>query len=175
MCHTILWEMIVNNENILKGAKTAFFRAMLAGWAGDAKAEPVPGESGFKRTLCQVGDFFVIDKYGKGRGSNAAVGMTTIWYFDEPVWSMSYEGHYRKDEIPFLKSLLVEAYENGVFCGGRGRPIAMSDDTLLLYSNDQRTGSTFSRFAGREQIIVCANGDQLGQHGYRGGSLLSRS
>jgi len=159
----------MNNEHVLKEAKRYFFLAMLAGWAGGAKAVPVPNKPGFKQTNYQDGDFHVLDEYGKGRGSNKSVGTTTIWYFNEPVWVMTYGGHYRKDEVPFLKNVLVAAYEKGRFYGGRG---SYSENRDLAYINAEHQSSTFSDFKGCEMIITRVGNTPLGHHWYHGMALL---
>lgn len=160
-------EIDVNNENILKGAQEYFFRAMLAGWAGNVKGEPVPDKPGFKRTDYQDGDFRVLDEYGKGRGSNLSTGTTTIWYFDELVWAMTYGGRYREDEIPFLKEVLVDAYRKGEFYGCRGD---VRIEAGLLYTNSFR--GDFKNFEGEEAIMSRRGRASLGHHWYRGMSLL---
>lgn len=169
MCHN-LREINVNNENILKEAQRCFFLAMLAGWAGDAEATPAVNKPGFKQTIYLEGDFCVLDEYGKGRGSNFSTGTTTIWYFDEPVWVMTYGGCYREDEIPFLKSVLVDAYRKGEFYNGRGYYWVESPN--LIYSNMPRRDCTFLDFGGREEISTRANNIPLGHHWYHGMSLL---
>ncbi len=143
---------------------------MLAGWAGGAEARSVPDKPGFKQTDYEDGDFLVLDEYGKGRGSNLSTGTTTIWYFDEPVWVMTYGGRYRDDEIPFLKDVLVCAYRKGEFHGCRGDSCAASGGSALIYSNSYR--GDFNNFEGDESVSARYSHDVLGYHWYRGMSLL---
>jgi hypothetical protein len=159
----------VDNHHILLEAERAFYRAMLAGWAGDMKTETIPDQPGFKRVDQNIGDFRVLDEYGKGRGSNLSAGTTRIWYFDEPVWVMVYGGHYREDEIPFLKSVLADAYRRSEFYGCRGGSCA-SSDAGLIYSNTYR--GDFKNFDGEESIMPRYGRQSLGNHWYRGMSLL---
>lgn len=165
----------MNNENILKEAQRHFFRAMLAGWAGGVEAKPVPNEPGFKQTDYKDGDFRVLDKYVKGRdsnllSSNLSTGTTTVWYFEEPVWVMTYGGQYREDEIPFLKDVLVHAYRKGEFHGCRGDSCASSGGRALIYSNSYR--GDFKKFEGSESITARYDRVVLGYHWYHGMSLL---
>jgi len=160
-------EIDVNNENVLKEAQRNFFLAMLAGWVGGMKGEPVPDKPGFKRTDYRNYDFRVVDEYGKGRFSDGSTGTTTIWYFDEPVWVMTYGGQYREEELPFLKSALVEAYRKGEFYGCRGDAHA---DNALIYINTFR--GSFENFEGEESILRRRGSLSLGFHWYRGMSLL---
>jgi hypothetical protein len=143
-----------------------FFAAMQDGYANNSNARKstIAKFHGLKMILFNSGDFKVQDSYLVVPGSSRSSGQTVILYKDEPVWSMSYQGGYNKDAIPFLKQALRETYGRSQFIGGRGPHIfaedAMAYLNVLEYPNDWR------HFRGHEEVR--RNGQTLGWHEYQG-------
>ena len=150
-------------------AQKCFFEAMLKGYAGGGRAVAVREMPGYKEYIFSKGDYLVVDQYGSI--GEKSTGTTTILVEDEPVWFMSYMGYYRKEDLPFLKSVLKRTYEKGEFIGGRGPLSAMSGD--LVYTNKvSEEGSSgclkgsFDCFKGEESI--CDQTGLRGCHSYWG-------
>jgi hypothetical protein len=142
-----------------------FFKAILAGYAGDGsgvKKEKSP--DGYKTLIYEEGKFRVADRYCVTPHSDKSAGTTTIFFEGQPIWWMSYGGEYHKSEIPLLKEALSKAYHEQTFCGGRG-PETFGD----LYFN--RFRGNFESFSGTE-VINSPRGNVLGYHHYLGMSLI---
>lgn len=148
-------------EDVLKlemaAAMQCYFEAALQGWAGDGRAVAVPEMPGYKQFVYKKGDFRVVDRYGSI--GEKSTGTTTIWLENKTIWFMSYMGHYRKEDLPFLKRILRKSYEDGEFRGGRG-PLGATMGSLV-YTNRVSEGSSFRGFRGEESICD--------PHGIRGG------
>lgn len=144
-------------SSLMEMTKRRFFKAMLAGWVGgETSPLPVREMPGFKEFVFKEEDFTVIDCFGTHE--EKSTGTTTILCGHQVVWFMSYMGHYRKEDIPFLKKVLASSYEKGEFNGGRGPLSSCFGD--LVYTNRVSDGSTFSGFRGEETIS-----DHLGIRG----------
>jgi hypothetical protein len=111
------------------------------------------------------GDFRVVDRYGSI--GEKSTGTTTIWLENKTIWFMSYMGHYRKEDLPFLKLVLSCVYERGEFLGGRGPKSATNGD--LVYTNQVSEGSSFRGFRGEETI--CDSRGLRGGHSYWGAEV----
>lgn len=146
--------------------RKCFFEAMLKGWVGGGRAISVRDMPGYKEFVFPEGNYLVVDRYGSI--GEKSTGTTTILVNDEPIWFMSYMGFYRKEDLPFLKSVLKGTYEKGEFIGGRGPLSAMSGD--LVYTNKVSEGSSFDRFQGEESI--CDPSGLRGCHSYWGTKIL---
>lgn len=166
-------------QEILEGAKQAFFKAMRVGYASNSKRvkkERTP--DGYKTITFTDGDYTVIDRYCVTPRSDYSAGTTTILFKGAPVWWMSYCGFYDKDVIPFLKRALAKTYRRNEFNGGRG-PESYKDRTHKFeYSNSDGYDwerCDFSNFKGKEEIwekTSLSTGVQRGFHKYFGHSLI---
>lgn len=157
---------------ILEGAKQAFFKAMLDGYAGgkNRKSFKTKTPDGYTVIIFEDGEFMVEDRYCTTPHSDKSTGTTTIFFRNVAVWWMSYGGHYPKKVIPFLKEALKQAYEKGEFYGGRGPGVSMGNG--MLYTNNLAYGN-FKKFRGVETIHKSSRiGKLLGFHEYFGMSML---
>lgn len=175
--------------SILHRAKEVFFKAMLAGYAGDGSGvnkEKTP--DGYRTLTYKEGEFMVVDRYCVTPHSKRSAGTTTIFYEDRAIWWMSYGGWYNDEVIPFLKESLAVAYRRRSFNGGRG-PNNRHDKgrrKKVYYVNhvnrvSQHTvkclwSSGFEGFCGREEIADYSRSvtepTVLGVHRYFGMSLI---
>jgi len=159
----------MNRETVLKGAKMAFFAALLAGYAGNSKGlKKKKTPDGYKTITFVSGDFKVVDRYCTTPHSNSSAGTTTIFFQNKPVWWMSYSGYYEDEAILFLKQALARTYRRRIFLGGRG--LGFSTDNMI-YVNHVGTDK-FERFDGWESIIEIGTWRKLGYHKYSGISLI---
>lgn len=171
-------------DEILVGAREAFFHAMSLGWASGSKAAAkkidVTGSSGGEETAYITGLLYrnewfrVVDRYCVSEAGKSA-GTTTIWFHHDPVWFMSYGGSYLKEDIPFLKNALMRVYSTKQFFGGRGptslaQGVSHLKDGVLVYANEIEKDSTFDKFRGKEAIIGPVG--IRGQHEYWGMALI---
>lgn len=91
------------------------------------------------------------------RGTGFSFGHTVIFYRNQPVWVMQYQGWCDPPMIPFLKQALLANYRQGIFCRGRG-PEKFAGEVggqLATYLNlDKRVGreGDFIVFDGAEMI-----------------------
>jgi len=160
----------------LKLARGVFFRAMLAGYAGNGngkndKIVKTKSSNGNEVTIIfNEGDFMVIDRYYVTPGFNTLAGMTLIFFKGNPIWWMSYGGEYPKEVIPFLKLVLAEEYRIGSFRGGRG-PIEWADKKYR-YRNRPTGNTCFDSFFGREEITIASSNGLIGFHDYQGASMI---
>jgi hypothetical protein len=163
----------INRNVVLAGAEEAFFKAMIAGYAGGGKTRGLNVEvqkiRNGKMVIVRLKDYMVIDEWRTTPYSDCSAGTTTIFFRNAPVWWMSYGGSYSKEAIPFLKMALARAYEKGKFCGGRGPE--QFKNGLFLYSNYVRL-KDFTRFQGREEIRRLKVAEVLGFHEYLGMALI---
>lgn len=150
-------------DEFLKRLQVVFFEAMLHGWVGGFHGTPVPDKPGFKESVYEKDGFRVVDQYGTV--GEKSVGTTTIWMGNKDLWFMSYSGHYRPEDIPFLKKVLSSTYEKGEFIGGRGPASACCGD--VVYTN-RATGS-FAGFRGEE--TTCDPKGIRGGHSYWGAKI----
>lgn len=172
----------MERDELLEIAKGHFFAAMRCGYASGEKAVPVSAFSdlpGHKQYVYEDGYFRVVDRYCVSRAGKSA-GTTTIFYYDSPVWFMSYGGFYRKEEIPFLKRALTFSYRHNDFNGGRGpstyrdEPVEpkQQEENPLVYINNMNC-SGFESFAGHEEIHAASSPSKiLGLHDYWGMALI---
>lgn len=178
-----------NRNEILDGAREAFFHAMLCGWASgsrNAVEVEIPGSSGSKEVTYITGLLYekewfrVADRYCVSEAGKSA-GTTTIWFHHDPVWFMSYGGAYLKEDLPFLKSALMRVYSEKQFFGGRGpttiaQTLPHLKEGVLVYANEVEKDSTFERFRGKEAIIgppiFGGSSEFRGYHDYWGMSLV---
>lgn len=139
---------------------------MRAGYAGGAHQKTtILGLPGAKVIAFEQEEWLVKDIYFTHRRSDFSSGMTVITCGSQPVWTMSYQGRYEKDVIPFLKRALAVNYDNVEWCGGRG-PATFIEDPLT-YRNQVMKGH-FERFWGREEVLNSATGRVRGYHDYHG-------
>jgi hypothetical protein len=158
-------------EEILEMAKDYFFVAMMHGWPSGEKGKDVPGMSGYKEVDYGIGDFRILDRWCVGE--KGSFGTTTIWfsfYSPNPIWFMSYGGFYRKEDIQFLRRVLLIVYMDGKFIGGRGPESFAEPSGRLMYRN-HTDGKTFSvGFSGEECLYE--HGKKVGEHRYFGMPLI---
>lgn len=174
----------ISRSSVLRGAKDAFFKAMLAGYANaknkTSKLKVIKEKrklkNGYQKTITvKVGKFTVIDSWRTMLHSDNSFGTTVILFLDKPVWTMSYGGSYPKRVIPFLKEALWYEYKEHNFTGGRGLNYFSNCATIfskaknnLIYRN---TGTEdFTNFKSDESISYGKK--VLGRHKCFGGSLI---
>jgi len=163
----------------VKEAEQLFFRAMLAGYATDALAQPIPGMPGYKLHSHTEGPYTLTDCYWTTKHSNQSYGETVITYDGQPIWHMRYGGAYPKFVIPFLKQVLESTYRLGHFCGGRGEydecQVDQDDDSIIKiwYENTCDMSSSFTSFGGGESICTFEHGKKvIGHHAFQGRWLV---
>ncbi|MDD4761455.1 MAG: DUF5680 domain-containing protein [Candidatus Pacebacteria bacterium] len=161
----------MNREKILEGAKEVFFKAMLAGYAGEGREKTTKAKSsdGYTTIEYSDGDFRVVDRYCTTPDSDFSAGTTVIFFENKPVWWMAYAGSYPAEVIGFLKEILRENYENGIFNGGRGLGVKRGEN--FIYINEVKD-CDFSLFNGMEIIIYSKTEKKLGFHRYFGSALI---
>jgi len=157
-------------EEIMK----VFFSGMINGWANpEAKKSLVSSIPGAKMISFKYGrSFKFVDVYITNPESRVSTGFTFIYRFSAkklvPVWTMSYWGTYPKEIAQFVKKALMSAYQDKVFCGGRGPGTFIDNQKGLIYINDTSPGCTFENFSGMEKVISMVTGKILGFHRFRG-------
>ncbi|MEX2008131.1 MAG: DUF5680 domain-containing protein [Candidatus Spechtbacterales bacterium] len=147
-----------------------FFLAMAKGWAAGRGGGGILGFPGYEAYVHGDDRFRLIDRWCVGEDGRSA-GDTTIWYDGTPVWVMHYGGWYDKKALPFLKKVLLLAYEERSFTGCRGPGRLDLGD--YSYQNAWE-GSGFTSFKGEEKIERPGLA-QCGRHTYRGMALISFS
>ncbi len=150
--------------------RAVYIAAMLDGYAGGESKKSVKTKTPDGHITAFVytdGDYQVIDRYEVTPVSEYTRGATTIFCKDVPVWRMTYEGHYPKEVIPFLKEALKKAYEHGEFWGGRG-PFRFRLGSRE-YRNLVDQQGCFEKFSGREIIVVGEK--EVGHHDFKGGFI----
>jgi hypothetical protein len=140
-------------EVILAGAMNIFFEAMLMEKLGSGRA-------------LAVGHYRLVKFNQVTSLSGYVQGGVTISFDSKPIWQMTYEGHYPKEVLPFLKEVLSATYLLSEFWGGRG-PFRYRLGNME-YRNSAENGS-FEKFHGREQIIVGEN--EVGHVTFSGGII----
>lgn len=157
---------------ILSGAKSVYFAAMLDGWFGEGqKSVKVVGVTGEVTISYSDGDYMVVDRFSSTPDTHYSKGDTMILYKNQPVWEMAYSGQYPPVVIPFLKKSLCEAYKRKEFCGGRG-PHHFGENSYM-YHNTFEGG--FEEFSGRECVVdIIGIGDkhEYGFHTFLGHALI---
>ena len=160
---------MIDKKAVLEGAREVFFKAHLAGYAGDGEGSVKTKSADGKVSIEFVdGDYRVLDEYYTTPHSDYSFGTTIIFYKDAPVWMMYYGGCYKKEIIPFLKEALGKAYETNSFFGGRG--IKTYVVGALHYQNFPM--GTWDDFKGSEEIRIYETREKLGFHESGGRSLL---
>jgi len=144
-----------------------FFTAMISGYAKSSLPAVGMYMPGYNSLTYSSGDLMLIDQWATYKSSDRSSGSTTIYKDNQPIWVMSYEGHYPEDALPTLKAALHINYKKKVFLGGRGPAIV--NIAGYHYSN-QIGNNEFTDFDGAEYI----HRGQLyvGSHSYRGQSLV---
>lgn len=150
-----------------------FFKAMQEnGYSEGGQKIKIPDMPGYKALPFRDGDFSLLDCWCVTPHSQRSAGTTTIWYKDDPVWWMRYNGWYTEEGILFLKRALRITAENKQWFGGRG-PLEFDEDGLE-YRN-HIVFSPFSDFLGYEDIFDRRDlkvSVKLGYHAYSGFAML---
>jgi hypothetical protein len=164
---------MTGERTFLKEMMEIFFQAMLAGYAGDSKKEPIAELPGSKMASPFIrGPWKVVDPFIVTPISSRSVGMTIISFYDIPVWYMQYAGWYEKKAIPCLKAALHYSYEKHEFNGGRG-PREVKYGKFVYSNSPNDFYNTFKVFDGSESIHVASHeATCLGVHQYRGGLMI---
>ncbi len=162
----------------VKPLEEFFFEAARNTYAGGTKKETDPHLPKSKVYRFERGEYFYADTYFTN--SEWSGGQTVIYMNGTPVWLMQYHGWCKDDDpkvLAFLKRVLLEAYQNGEFCGGRG-PFRLVDenpnqeDKGLVYMNWLQMppyDQGFAYFIGRERIFQHSNHTvDLFWHRYQG-------
>ena len=161
---------ILSQQNI-DLIKKVFFLAMMDGYVNeDTKKHKIiklPGSRLITFEHYEDNQQFVVnDLYFVTNLSNYSHGVTSISCDGQPVWMMSYEGIYRKCDIPLLRKALHHAYSKKLFFGGRGAGTHPLGNHHVYY-NDVTKGN-FESFSGGERIVNELTGTRVGWHEYRG-------
>ena len=156
---------------IVLGAFSAFFKAMMDGYVGGTSRKSVKTKTpdGYTNIVFVDGDYRVEDRYHTiviPEKKDHSEGKTSIFHQNVLVWEMFYEGHYPDEVIPFLKKVLAETYKREKFVGGRG-PVHFSDDQHAYTNIVERVD--FTDFSGVEAIQPVPGGFTIGYHKYHGG------
>jgi len=144
-----------------------FFKAMIEGWAAGSEKVAIPQLPCYKAIEHKEGYFHLIDCWCKNPGTNGSSGFTTIYWKDNPVWTMQYGGLYLPGEnvMDFLKNTILQAYKEKRFYGGRG-PQSRCNAGLIYINTISR--NNFDQFSGREAIYNTRTGQCYGHHEYSG-------
>jgi hypothetical protein len=150
--------------------KKFFFKAMVEGWVANSEKMTISQLPGFKAVEFQDGDFRLLDCWCETPNYFSS-GNTTIWKKDIPVWTMNYRGSYPPwpEVVSFLKDVLLKAYKDQEFYGGRG-PLSVCGRELMYINILQR--NDFDRFSGHEMIFNTKTGQSYGFHEYQGMCLF---
>ena len=148
-----------------------FFKAMAKGWApGGGEKFTIPQLPCYKATEHRDGNFHLIDCYCKNPEYHGSSGFTTIYWKNNPVWVMNYDGEcINQVTVMFLKDALSQAYRRRQFCGGRG-PWSVCSAGMIYINNAEQ--NDFEFFSGRETIHNAKTGTLLGHHAYQGRALF---
>lgn len=111
---------------------------------------PWPGGKTFQY---REGDLWLVDTRYETPGSTKTWGNTIIFYQNIPCWTMLYWGWYEVEAVPFLKSCLAKAYDQGLFVGGRG-PRRVDGVNMVYVNNPERDDGIFNQFSGGEAIYA---------------------
>lgn len=144
----------------------AFCRLMARGWVAGAEEVELPELPGFKCIRLTDGDWHLLDAYCVPNG-NWSWGVTTLSYKGAVVLNMTYWGMYEEDALQPLKDVLREAYEQGEFWSGRGRPTHWMGD--FRYDNHEDPYNGGFNFGGHEEIHRLpteGGGNAMGSHDY---------
>lgn len=149
-----------------------FFRAMQDGYANpNVQKGTIIELPGSKTITFVLGDFKVVDCYFTNSHGNHSAGSTHIWCEGQLVWTMSYQGWYQEEVVPFLKKALRQNYDIGFWNGGRG-PSFFADDGMT-YFNNVNSPNEWKHFHGKE-MVYDRNGQLAGFHEYQGVLLVLR-
>ncbi len=142
----------------LKEIEEFFLEASRQTYAADAPKTTIAELPKSKVLRYERGDWLYVDLYFSANGKS--FGQTIVWHQDQPVWGMQYRGDWDKSDervIPFLKSALKTAYDQGEFRGGRGPEYFENADGSLKYIN-HLPNSIFTNFSGDEKIYASGKG-----------------
>jgi glycosyltransferase involved in cell wall biosynthesis len=104
-----------------------------------------------KKFVYERGPWQLEDRYVVGENDHSA-GWTFISFEGRVVWQMHYEGWYKKEAVPLLKTALRANYDVGIFHGGRGPAyFALPECPDMAYVNCVIDGE-FKKFSGVEAI-----------------------
>jgi len=158
-------------SQILIDAQGNFLDMMAVGWASgdDTKIKQSTELADHYDYLCFKGRWKLLDRFCVAKGSARSAGQTYLWYNDEIIWTMHYQGSYALGVLPFLQHCLFAAYSTGQFFGGRGLAFHEDPAKLYMYSNVLIPGkASFADFAGKDQIARLSDRALMGWHNYWG-------
>lgn len=160
-----------------------FLQAMVThSWASGAKGMDVPDMPFHKETRFVTERLLLIDRYCVNQFGPMSSGVTTIFVNVGdtlyPVWVMNYVGWYEEEASRFVKRVLLYAYQQGKFNGGRGLD-ADNSSPPMKYRNVVDRSSSFEQFSGFEivdKFNAFADHERicLGWHKYSGMLLLGK-
>lgn len=157
-------------SDLLARTEKFFFQAMQGNsWPNGNDGTSIPGWIGWNCIAFAHSDFpgfLLTDEWGIGENGKPA-GVTSITCYGRLVWVMWYgEDSYDKQAIPFLRKVLMIAYDAGQFYGGRGPKKCTRDG--FDYCNDFK--GDFTTFEGFEYVIDRRGSRpvHLGGHAYGG-------
>ena len=144
--------------------QSTFCRLMARGWVVGAEEVELPELLGFKCIIIEDGDWRLLDAYCTPPG-NRSWGLTTLTHDGVVALTMEYGGWYEKNDLRFLKDVLLRAYSRGDFYGGRGQSTRGLGG--VMYSNRVDT-TRGPNFHGRERIYLEGAPYWRGEHYYSG-------
>lgn len=121
-----------------------FFEASLNGWEGNAPEITLPELPGYKVIQWprdghpDMEGWFYRDAYFVDKETKVSAGFTNVWNNGRPMMLSGYGGHYPKEVIGFLKSVLIFTHTKKHFYGGRGM-VYRDSVAGLEYKNQQYT------------------------------------
>lgn len=156
-----------------------FFEGAKAGWAGGHDGvylhlnEGTPEmRKNWRKTEFRSDafpNFYLIDRWGRDPNSGLVSGSMQIIHNHIPVWAMWYGLQtYPKEALPFLREALMASYNSKKFHGGRGPSFYQREG--LVYVNNCK--GNFLDFHGREYITDPKKQEVIGEHTFKGMSLL---
>jgi hypothetical protein len=154
-----------------------FFDVMVTkSWAQGDEGVPIPNMPGWNQITYEDPrrGLKLVDRWGKD-SYNSATGSLLITRHEVPEWVMwvgndDSAENYVKSALPFLRNVLLSAYKERMFYGGRGQPYYT--DRQLNYVN--MFEGDFAEFRSIEVVVDLKRGMKLGSHKCWGGSLLQR-
>ncbi len=146
----------MDRNGLLKEAEAVVLRGLAKGYAGGAKATPVPFRPGWKFINHDEDGWYLRDEYYVEPETGKSCGHTTLNRYVEDkiatlVWYMSYGGFYEKEAIPCLKAALMANYTKRIFSAGRGEDMHQVGN--YRYIIRWRHTALFEQFSAHETIV----------------------
>jgi len=138
---------------LLISARLFFCDAMVLGYAGGAKATPIPDRPNGKYYEHTEGPWYLRDEYEVDPITKKSAGFTFIERNHRRLWFMAYGGFYKKEAVPCLKAALMATYTKSDFYAGRGRDGYTQDGYLYMIATRNSDNFGFERFFAHEAVF----------------------